>query len=117
MCAAFGWTDRPILLLRKTFACVASATIRVIGSTGRLKSEREVKRLGVIRDCLPDNATNTNRIGRMYDAPCGVADQCVAIDSEPREHDNRDRLGHAVGPIAPMVSLARCKLPLDGGQN
>ena len=51
---------------------------------------------------MNDNATDTDCIGRMCDPPCGVADQCAteaatmisAIDSEPREHNNRDRLGH-----------------------
>jgi hypothetical protein len=31
----------------------------------QLKSEREVKRLGGIRDCMHDNATDADRIGGM----------------------------------------------------
>jgi hypothetical protein len=33
----------------------------------RLKSEGEVKRLGIIRDCVHENAADANRIGGMYD--------------------------------------------------
>src|ERR1035437_10588233 len=57
---------------------------------------------------MHDNATDTDRIGGMYDAPCGVADQRAAeatalisaIDSEPREHNDGDWVGH----IAPETS-------------
>jgi hypothetical protein len=44
-----------------------------------------------------DNATDPDCIGRMHDAPCGVADRCAAeaatrisaINGERREHHNR----------------------------
>jgi hypothetical protein len=48
------------------------------------------------------DASDADRIGGMHDAPCGVsnhrASEALAliseIDSEPREHNNRDWVGH-----------------------
>ena len=65
--------------------------------------------LGVIRDCVHDNTTDADRFGGIYHAPCGVADQHAAkaaalisaINSEPREYNNRDWVGH-ITPETPQ---------------
>jgi len=51
---------------------------------------------------VDNDASDTNRIGGMRDALCGVSNHRAAealaliseIDSEPREHNNRDWVGH-----------------------
>ena len=57
---------------------------------------------------MDNDASDTDRIGGMHDAPCGVSNHRAAealaliseIDSEPREHDN----GDWVGRIAPETT-------------
>ena len=57
---------------------------------------------------MDNDASDTDRIGGMHDAPCGVSNHRAAealalisaIDSEPREDNNRDWVGH----IAPETT-------------
>ena len=57
---------------------------------------------------MDNDTSDTDRIGGMHDAPCGVSNHGAAkalalisaIDSEPREHNNRDWVGH----IAPETT-------------
>ena len=39
---------------------------------------REISRLGVIRDCMDNDASDTDRIGGMHDALCGVSNHRAA---------------------------------------
>src|SRR5579859_8075229 len=60
------------------------------------ESKREIKRLGVIRDCMDNDAADADRIGGMHHARCGVPNHrpaetlalIRAIDSKPGEYNN-----------------------------
>ena len=69
---------------------------------------------------MDNDASDTDRIGGMHDAPCGVSNHRAAetlalisaIDCEPREHNNGDWVGH----IAPEATRSCSDIHGAGSQ-
>lgn len=68
----------------------------------RVKTKRQIEVPGVFRNGVQDDAANTDDIGGLRDALRGVTKKgaahalplFVAVDRQPREYGDRDRIGY-----------------------
>ena len=90
-------------------------------SRRRIEAKRLIERLGLIRNSLNDDPPDADRVGRLLNPQGAVAKKrsaeapalLRAVDGQPAEHDNRDRLRH----VAPKAANAACLSDRAGGHH